>query len=118
MRWNSGDLLSLSRIQIETASRIAESRNGMRQPQSPNAASPIAGADAEDQQQRHEQAERRGGLNPRRVIAALVRRRVFGDVDRRAAIFAAERKALHQAQADQHDRREDAPGRDSRAARR
>src|SRR6478752_4503293 len=33
MRWNTGDSLSLSRIQIETASRIAESRNGIRQPQ-------------------------------------------------------------------------------------
>ncbi len=81
----------------------------MRQPQSPNAASPMAGANAEDQQQRQEQAERRRGLDPGGVIAALVGRGVFGDVDRRAAIFAAEREALNQAQRDQHDRRHDAP---------
>ena len=40
MRWNKGDSLSLSRIQIETASRIAESRNGMRQPQAAKVGSP------------------------------------------------------------------------------
>ena len=38
---NTGDSLRLNRIQIETASRMPDSRNGMRQPQSPNAASPI-----------------------------------------------------------------------------
>ena len=50
-------------------------------------------------------------MNPRRVVAALVRRSVLGDVDRRAAIFAAERQALHQAQGDQNDGRGDAPAR-------
>ena len=40
MRWNSGDSCSLSRIQIETASRMAESRNGMRQPQAAKVGSP------------------------------------------------------------------------------
>ena len=34
---------------------------------------------------------------------------MLGDVGRRTAVFAAERKALHQTQRDQHDRREDAP---------
>ena len=32
MRRKTGDSASFSRIQIETASRIAESRNGIRQP--------------------------------------------------------------------------------------
>src|SRR4051812_49156362 len=36
---------------------------------------------------------------------------MLGDVDRRAAIFAAERKTLEQAQADQRDRGGDSPGR-------
>ena len=81
----------------------------MRQPQSPKAASPIAGADAEHQQQRHEQTERRGGLNPRCVEPALVLGRMLRDVDRRAAVFAAEREALHETKCDQHDRRRDAP---------
>jgi hypothetical protein len=39
--WNSGVSLSLSRIQTETASRMTETRNGMRQPQSAKASSPI-----------------------------------------------------------------------------
>jgi hypothetical protein len=38
--WNIGDSLRLSRIQIETASRTAESRNGIRQPQAVNTSSP------------------------------------------------------------------------------
>ena len=78
----------------------------------------MSAADAEDQQQRHEQAERRRGLDPRGVEAALVLRRVLGDVDRRAAVFAAEREALHQAQTDQHDRRDDAARTRRPAARR
>ena len=41
IRLNSGDSLSLSRIQRETASRIADSKKGSRQPQSPNASSPM-----------------------------------------------------------------------------
>jgi hypothetical protein len=36
-----GDSFRLSRIQIETASRIPERRNGIRQPQLPNDSSPI-----------------------------------------------------------------------------
>ncbi len=66
------------------------------------------GADAEDDQQRHEQAERRGGLDPRGVEAALALRRMLGDVGRRAAVLAAEREALHEAEHDQQDRRRDA----------
>jgi hypothetical protein len=109
MRTNSGDSLSLSRIQIETMRYCGQ--------QERYAPSPFAertfthgGPDAEDQQQRHEQAKRRSGLNPRRIIAALVGRCVLGDVDRGAAIFTPQRKALHQPQRDQHDRRKDAPG--------
>ncbi len=74
MRWKTGDSLSFSRIQIEPPSRIAESRNGMRQPQLGECGFAHPGADAEDQQQRHEQPERGGGLDPRRVEAALVPR--------------------------------------------
>ena len=36
---------------------------------------------------------------------------MLGDIGRGAAIFAAEREALHQPQRDPHDRRGDAPGR-------
>ena len=68
----------------------------------------LAAADAEHEQQRHEQTERRRGLDPRGVQAALVLRRVFGDVDRRATVFTAERETLRQTQADQYDRRDDA----------
>ena len=69
-----------------------------------------AGADAEDQEEREEKTKCRGGLNPRRVVAALVRRRMLGDVDRGAAVFAAEREALNEAKPDQHHRRHDSPG--------
>ena len=34
---------------------------------------------------------------------------MLGDIDRRAAILAAEGEALHETQPDQHDRRRDAP---------
>ena len=68
-----------------------------------------SGADAEDQEERKEQAERCRGLNPGGVIAALVLRCVLGDVDRRAAIFAAKCEALDEPQRNQHDRRHDAP---------
>ena len=67
------------------------------------------GADAEDQQQRHEQSERGGGLDPGGVVAALAWRRVLGDVDRRAAVLAAQCQALHQAKPDQHHGCQDAP---------
>ena len=52
-------------------SRTIETRNGMRQPQSPKASSPMPGAHAEDDEQRQEQAERGRGLDPRGVGAAL-----------------------------------------------
>ena len=44
------------------------------------------------------QAERRGGLDEAGVEAALVVGRVLGDIDRGAAVLAAEREALQQAQ--------------------
>ena len=71
----------------------------MRQPQIAEILVAHGGADAEDQQQRHEQAERGSRLDPRGVEAALVRRCMLGDVNRRAAVFAAEREALQEAQA-------------------
>jgi hypothetical protein len=89
------------RIQTEMPSSTIESRNGMRQPQASKASSPSAQAAAEDHQQRQEQAERRGGLDPAGVQAALSRRRVLGDVGGGAAVLAAERQALQQAQRDQ-----------------
>ena len=68
-----------------------------------------AGADAEDQEEREEKTKRSGGLNPRRVIAAFVRRRMLSDVDRGATIFAAKCEALNEAKRDQHHRRHDSP---------
>ena len=41
IRTNSGDSLSLSRIQSETIDRIADSKNGIRHPHVLNASSPI-----------------------------------------------------------------------------
>src|SRR5277367_3046838 len=69
-----------------------------------------AGADAKDQEEGEKQAERGGGLNPRRVVAALALRRVLGDVNGRAAVFTAESEALYEAKPYQHHRRHDAPG--------
>ena len=77
---------------------------------------PCAVRHAEDHQQRQEQAERRRGLDPAGVGAALAVRRVLGDVGRRAAVLAAERQALQQAQRDQDDRRGDADRSRSSAA--
>ena len=78
----------------------------MRQPQTSNAAAHRDAA-PEDHEQREEQADRRRGLDPARELAALAFRRVLGDVGRRAAVLAAEREALQQAQADEDDRRRD-----------
>ena len=75
-------------------------------------------AAAEDHEQREEQPERGRRLDPRRVAAALARRRVLGDVGRRAAVLAAEREALQQPQQDEDDRRRDADRRVASAARR
>ena len=68
----------------------------------------------QDDEQREEQPERRRRLDEARVQAALAVRRVLGDVRRGAAVFAAEREPLQQAQRDQQDRRSDANGRVSR----
>jgi hypothetical protein len=59
-----------------------------------------AGADTKDQKQREEQAEGGRGLNPRRVEPTLVAGSVLGDVGGGAAIFAAQRQALHEAERD------------------
>src|SRR5262249_37181015 len=82
-----------------------------------NAPAPIAegffalpAADAEDQQQCKEQAQRGGGLNPGGVGAALAGRRRLGGESRATAILAAERETLYETEQDQHDRRSDAPG--------
>lgn len=64
-------------------------------------------AASQDHQQREQQAEGRGGLDPTGVATALVRRGVLGDVDRRAAVLAAQGQALEHAQGDQDDRRGD-----------
>ncbi len=68
-------------------------------------AEPAAGR--EDDQQRRQQAERGGRLDPAGRGAAAVVGRMFGDIDRRAAIFAAERGSLADAQEHQQDRGED-----------
>ncbi len=53
----------------------------------------------ENHGERQEEAERRGRLDPARVVAALSLRRVLGDISRRAAVFAAERETLREAEA-------------------
>ena len=88
---------------------MKESRNGMRQPQAAKTSLRHRILDDQDDDQRQEQAERRRGLDPGRVEAAPVVGRMFGDIGRRAAIFAAQRETLQHAQRDQDDRRRDAP---------
>ena len=56
---------------------------------------------AQDDEQRQEQADRGRGLDPRGVEAAAVLRRVLGDVGRGTAILAAQRQALQQAAGDE-----------------
>ena len=70
----------------------------------------------EDDDQREQQAERRGGLNEGGIEAAPSRRSVFGHVDRRAAVLAAERETLEHAQRQQRHRRNpaDIVGREGR----
>jgi hypothetical protein len=99
MRWKTGDSCSDSRIQTETPSSTIESRNG-------TSPAPVGerffadhGAHAEDHHQREEQPERRRRLDPAREEAALSLRCMLGDIGRRAAVLAAERKALQQAAA-------------------
>ena len=63
-----------------------------------------AGTHTQNHQQRQEQTQRCRGLNPAGVGAALAVRRVFGHVGRRAAVLAAKRQTLQQAQNDQDGR--------------
>ena len=65
-------------------------------------------AEVQDDREREEETERRGGLDPRRIQAALVVGRVLCDVDRGAAVLATKCKALDQPQDHEADRREDA----------
>ena len=62
----------------------------------------------QDHDERAEQAERRGDLDEARVEAAPVVRHVLGDVDRRAAVLAAERQPLEDADEQERDRRRQA----------
>ena len=62
----------------------------------------------QDHHQRHEQTHGRGGLNPAGVETAAIGRGMLRDISRGAAIFAAERQTLQQAQRDEHDGRRDA----------
>src|SRR5690606_38540955 len=82
-----------------------------------NAPSPIQeglfaqrAADAQDQQQRQEEAHRGRGLDPACIEAATVLRSVLGHVGGGAAVFSAQRQALQQAQNDQYDRSGHADG--------
>ena len=70
----------------------------------------IAGevAATEHHQQRQQQAEGRGGLNPAGVETAFANRRVLGHVGGCAAVLTAERQALQHAQHHQNDRCGDA----------
>ena len=66
-------------------------------------------ADA-DHEQRQEHPQRRRGLDPGRVVAALGIRRVLRHVSGRGAVFAAEREALRKAETDQDQRSREADG--------
>ena len=68
------------------------------------------GAAQVDDDERQEEAERRGRLDEARVVTAPVVRRMLRDVGRGAAVLAAEREALHQAQRHHQDRRQPADG--------
>ena len=85
---------SLKRIHTEIDQQ--HDRDQERDPPAPVEEAVLAerGAGAEDDQQAGDQAERGGDLDPAGRRAAAVVGRVLGDVDRRAAIFAAERDAL------------------------
>ncbi len=83
----------------------------MRQPQAANSSLRHRALDEQDDDQRQEQAERRGRLDPGGVVAAAVVGRMLRHIGRRAAIFAAQRQALQHAQRDQDHRRGDAPAR-------
>ena len=67
-----------------------------------------AGADNEEGE---EEAKRGRCLNPARGVAAFAGARVLGDVCRRAAVFAAERQALQEAQRHQQNGRRPADAR-------
>jgi len=64
-------------------------------------------AEGENDREGEEEADRRGRLDPRRVETALVVGCVLRDVDRGAAVLAAESEALKKTQRHQNDRRED-----------
>ena len=72
----------------------------MRQPQASNCSAPSSERQPRITSSERNKPERRRGLDPARVEAALARRRVLGDVGRRAAVLAAERQALQQPQRD------------------
>jgi hypothetical protein len=57
--------------------------------------------------QRRKQAERGGGLDPARVIAALRGGRMLGDVDHRPAVLAPQREALQDPAQHEEDGRDD-----------
>ncbi len=61
-----------------------------------------------DDQQGEQEAEGRRRLDPARVLTALRVRAVLSDIDRGAAVLAAEGKALGESKGDKDDRREDA----------
>jgi hypothetical protein len=63
----------------------------------------------QDDDQRQEQAQGRGGLDECSVVAAAVCRRMFGHIDSRTAIFTTKRQTLKHPQGDQDDWRSDAP---------
>ncbi len=71
-------------------------------------------ANDDDDAERREQAERRGGLDEAGEKAAFPLGCMFGDIGGGAAIFAAEREPLDEAEEDKEDRRRDA---DRRVAR-
>ena len=108
--WKAGDSFSDSRIHTETASSTIETRNGMRQPQSLKASSPMPSRTPRITSSDRNRPSVAVVWIQRGVGAALAVRRMLGHVGRRTAVLAAQRQALQQAQRDQDDRRGDADG--------
>jgi len=58
---------------------------------------------APDDEEREEKTQRRGRLDPARVVATPILRRVLGHVSDRSAVLAAQREALQQTQAQEQN---------------
>ena len=110
LQFGEGGAFGRARVRIQTEIGEQDDRGEERDAPAPGEERLLAepGAGGEDDQQRREQAERGRGLDPAGRRAALVVGGMLGDVDGGAAIFAAQRGSLADAQEDEQDRGEDA----------